>query len=112
MRGDLQPIFRALALPVVMGEWADDEKPPADFNFIEYHMEGDNNFKADNRAYRRVDVWRVSVYGLVSDMATFYANCEKLEGELDARGIVASRSADIFAEDGIVYAYFTFSLPR
>ena len=111
-RRDLQPIFQALGLPVVQGGFADDETPPADFNFIEYHVDGDDNFHADNKTYHRVDQWRVSIYGLITDMATFYANCEALEAQFDARKIVAGRSPDIFADDDVVYAAYSFDLTR
>ena len=111
-RGDLETIFQALALPVVQGGFADDEKPPEGFNFVEYHIDGNYDFHADNKIYRRVDAWQVSVYGLITDMSTFYANCDALEAQLASAGIVASRHPDIFAEDGIVYAAYSFDLPR
>lgn len=109
-RSDLQTIFEAVGLPVVMGHWSKDET--VQWPFLEYHREADASDIADNSVYRRVDGWEVSIYAHDDDMTTFYSHCETLEAALDEAGIIAYRSADIFTGEGTVYASFTFDLPR
>lgn len=93
-----------------MGPWGKDEIMPA--RFVEYHIDGSNDKLADNVNYRKVDRWTMNVYGKNTDMTAFYTDCEKLETALTNNGIAYSRSMDLFPGDEMVFAEFTFSIPR
>ena len=112
-RSDLKPVFEAVGLPVTFGPWTRGEVVPS--NFIEYHLDGNADKHADDKIYRRVDKWSVNLYGSTvetSGMVEFYQYCEALETAFDDAGIVASRSMDLFPDEGRVYAEYTFALPR
>lgn len=109
-RNDLAPIFEELGLPVVQGGFGKDEVVPDEF--VEYHINGNDNKAADNAIYKRVDRWIISVYGRTGDMTSYYENCEKLEGALAALGIFASRSMDLFPDGDLALAQYTFALDR
>ena len=72
----------------------------------------DEDKLADNINYRKIDRWSVNVYGKNTDMTTFYSNCENLEPALTTSGIAYSRSMDLFPGDEMVFAEFTFTIPR
>lgn len=112
-RNELASIIAAVGLPATCGPWSSYETVPS--NFIEYHLDGNDDIIADNSVYRRIDRWTMNVYGSTDDaggMADFYNNCEALETAFDDAGIVASRSMDLFPDESRVYAEYTFALPR
>lgn len=109
-RADVAAICAAVkqstGVPYVYRQWPKGSEP--EWPCIEYHLDGDANFNADEQVYRRIDRWALSLYSETKADALE----EAIEDELDARRVVWTKSEISIESQGLIQVEYDFSLLR
>lgn len=96
----------ATGIPYVYRQWPKGSTP--EWPSIEYHLDGDGNFAADNHVHAPIDRWALSLYSERKEDALEDA----VEAVLNARGLYWTKDEITIDGEGLLQVEYGFSLPR
>lgn len=109
-RSDVAAICAAIrdatGMPYVYRQWPRGSVP--EWPSLEYHLDGDANFGADNRVHVPIDFWALSLYSERKEDAMEDA----VEAVLDAAGVYWTKDEISIDGEGLLQVEYRFSLPR